>query len=186
MAGLNQMAEGDPDARENLILDLRYVVKVVVGRFLFYWPVTARFTDEMVSEGFQTITKVVDTLDDAEDFLGVIWRKVAHDIEKMLNDLRAIASPSKATNFRRTKEGLEPEYMFAKELQEEIDYDSWDDGQEWVDMIDEVEYLRAEDAEHIRYLILRHLNDKHGLDEDALTEEEKQSVDTMSRIFGNL
>jgi hypothetical protein len=186
---LNAIADGNPDARDELILGLRYVVKVVVGRFLHHWPVSHRFEEDMVSEGFKAVIEkvdYVDQLEDIDDFLPSVWSHVKQSIETMLNDSRSAFAPCWATNFNRVRAGLESEYNFATQLREAVDDECWDHGQEWADMLDELEYLKCEDSEHVRFLILRHLGDTHGLDEDDLTDEEREAVDAMSKIFSNL
>ena len=53
-------------------------------------------------------------------------------------------------------------------------------------MMDEIEHLGCKDKDHIKFLILRHMKDEHGLDEGDMTEEELQAVESMSRIFETL
>jgi hypothetical protein len=176
------------EARDELVMGLIYIVKVVVGRFLYHWPVSRRFEDDMVSTGFQSVIETIDKVDEigVDDLRAAIWTRVQDDIEEMLNDGRSTFGACARTNRRRVEEGAEPEYIFASQLREELDSESFDLGPEWVDMMDEIEHLKAADREHVRYLILRHMSDEHGLDEDDLTDEERDAVDTMSKIFENL
>jgi len=132
---LNKLAEyvltgGDPD---ELILALRYRLSILVGRYLANWPVSRPFVDDMVSEGFTSITKLCRNIPEdlfAEQSLPFIMQSVCtRDIERMLNAMRALSAPSSDTQFRRIKKNEDPVYLMSagqlasdEEAEEMADY----------------------------------------------------------------
>jgi hypothetical protein len=182
-----RMWDGDQEAREELIMGLLYIVQTLVGRFLYHWPTTRRLQDEMVSAGLETVIEVVDKHGPEDESLRTkVWVRCRDDIENMINDMRSTFAAPSRTNRRLVEDGEEPVYHFAEEFQDGLDKPSWDQSQEWVDMLDEIDHLGAQEKEQLRYLIQRHLSDREDLDEGELSAEEAAAVDAMASMFENL
>lgn len=81
-----------------------------VGRYLYHWPVSRRFLDEMISVGTEAIVKIITKLkpeqlekeNNSNIVLGhLIENAIRHDIETVINNLRGIAPASERTNRNR-------------------------------------------------------------------------------------
>jgi len=104
--------DGDAEAREKLILGHLRLLSHTVGRYRYYWPLTRRLTDEMVSAGVLAMTKAITELtrEDLDDKpLGIYlaqWIYKAIEIE--VSTLRGVVPAPARTNQRRVEEGLNP------------------------------------------------------------------------------
>lgn len=109
-----QAIAGSTQAREKLILGHLGMLRHTIGRYLYHWPLTRRFLDEMVSVGLITLTRQInmlteDTLNEHE--LGVyLLQHICKHIEIEIAKLRGIAPASMRTNQRRVEKGKEPIY----------------------------------------------------------------------------
>jgi hypothetical protein len=94
------------------------LLRSVVARFLYHWPVSRRFLDEMVSTGAEVITEVIATLkpeqlqgeDRFKSLGGLIESSIRYSIEDTINDLRGVAPATRRTNHSREREGRPPVY----------------------------------------------------------------------------
>ena len=176
-------------AKDELIMGHLYCVKNIVGRFLANWTESKRFEDEMVSEGLVAVTSAVQQMtedDTYEDLVKLIWSRVKYYIEVMLNDLRSSFSPTRRENYNNVEEGKEAIYNYAQTLQEGIDYGGPDIGPEFIDMVDDLEVLSETDKEHFRHLITQCMDTNYDIAEANLTEKDKESIEAVIRILGEL
>lgn len=100
------------EARDELIIGHLSMLRNTVSRYLYHWPLTRRFRDEMVSVGLYTLTRVVtdlteDTLDGR--LLGpYLLNHICKHIEIEIASLRGIAPAPMRTNQRRMQNGQPP------------------------------------------------------------------------------
>jgi len=114
---LEQYFVGNEEAREELILGHFRYLRSLVARYLYYWPITRPFLDEMVSVGLETIVVAVNNLkqsdldgSDSYSFLKHLRGRLIGKIEGEINDLRAVASASRRRNQILEKGGVEAIY----------------------------------------------------------------------------
>lgn len=109
---MSEAIEGSKDAKQELVLGHLSMLRHTVGRYLYHWPLTRRFKDEMVSAGLYALTYAVnrlkaDTL--GEQSLGrYLLNHVCKRIELEVAKLRGICPAPPRTNQRRVKNGAEP------------------------------------------------------------------------------
>jgi hypothetical protein len=104
--------EGDKYARNELIVGHLSMLRHTVGRYLYHWPLTRRFLDEMVSAGVYGMTYAVqnlvkEALKDKTVGLYILHHIYKH-IESEICALRGIAPAPLRTNQRRVEQGLCP------------------------------------------------------------------------------
>jgi len=102
------------EIRNSLVVNYFSLLNYIVARYLFHWPVTRRFLDEMISAGVEAIIKVITKLKPAqlEERNLVCWVEgaIRFGIETIVNDLRGIAPASRSTNFDRERVNKKPIY----------------------------------------------------------------------------
>jgi len=94
----------------------------MTGRYLYHWPVTRRFLDEMISAGAEAITKVIvklrpEHLEDRDKFrtLGhLIESSIRKSIETIINDFRGVAPMDDRVNRGREAKNQKPIYGTVK------------------------------------------------------------------------
>jgi len=100
---------------EQLILALRSISRYIVGRFLYHWPISRRFRDEMVGEAMLALTILVNNLTreelESRPVAQVAAIRVRHRIEVMLNSMQSVSAPSIRTQENRQSAGLDPIYL---------------------------------------------------------------------------
>lgn len=97
--------EFDKADRHVRILSRIWVVRRIVGRFLYHWPITEVWLEDMISVGFEVISEFEDLTQEKP-----LLNRIVHEIEVMLNDSRSLVRASLATNRRRERDGKELEY----------------------------------------------------------------------------
>jgi hypothetical protein len=103
---------------QELVASYFRLLRSVVARFLYHWPVSRRFLDEMVSTGAEVITEVIATLkleqlqeeDRFKSLGGLIESSIRYGIEDTINNLRGVAPATRRTNHSREREGRLPVY----------------------------------------------------------------------------
>jgi hypothetical protein len=99
-------------ASEKLILAHLPLLRQIIGRYLFYWPLTNRFLEDMVSAGVYAITIALNNLTEKRlqnKSIGTyLANHICEHIEIEISKLRGIAPAPKRTNFRRVKQGKDP------------------------------------------------------------------------------
>lgn len=124
---------------QELIVNYFRLLRSVVARFLFHWPVSRRFLDEMISTGAEVITRVITNLtseqlqetDRFKSLGGLIESRLRLNIEITLNDFRGVAPFSRCHNYRRERVGKDPLYgNVASDLTSEAVQDS----QQYIDI----------------------------------------------------
>lgn len=106
------------EARQELIVSYFRLLRSVVARFLYHWPISRRFLDEMVSKGAEVITKTIANLepnqlyggDDFNALGGLIESSIRYGIEDTINKLRGVVPASRRTNHYRERAGKSPVY----------------------------------------------------------------------------
>ena len=104
--------------KQELIVNYFRLLASVIARYLYHWPVSRRFLDEMVSTGAETITRIVTELDSdrltkGDWFMslgGLIEGWLRFDIEDTINKLRGIAPAPRSTNQDKERAGESPIY----------------------------------------------------------------------------
>lgn len=113
---------GHSGAEELLILGHSYLVSMIVGRFIYHWPVTERFEEEMVAVGLLAVTQKIydlDTMDTMDDWQWLPYKlmnSITYQIEKFLNENMTIVRASFATNRRRAADSAPLEMGESREI----------------------------------------------------------------------
>lgn len=106
------------ETRQELIINYFRLLGSVVARYLYHWPVSRRFLDEMVSTGVETITSIITSLtpgrltsgDQFRSLGGLIEGRLRYAIEDTINELRGIAPAPRTTNRDKERAGGTPVY----------------------------------------------------------------------------
>lgn len=184
---------GDRSATEALILGNLVLVKWLVGRYLFHWPESRRFEDDICSEGIMAVTAGIQEIDGpvgAGTIRAILVVKIKSAIEEYLNDFRSPVHASLSTNYRRVRQGRDPEYQYTEtltgnyELHERahLDVGVYDDTPAYIDVLDSLEHLRAVDSEEMVDMILLAIEQQHNLLEEDLTDRERKLIAALSSI----
>lgn len=104
--------------KQELIVNYFRLLASVIARYLYYWPVSRRFLDEMISTGAETITRIITNLkpgritegDWFRSLGGLIEGWLRFDIEDTINKLRGIAPAPRSTNQGKERAGKRPIY----------------------------------------------------------------------------
>lgn len=103
---------GDEHARNELVVGHLSMLRHTVGRYLYHWPLTRRFLDEMVSAGVYGMMHALQILNEKSlegKTIGTyLLQHIYKNIETEVCALRGIAPAPVRTNQRRVKEGLDP------------------------------------------------------------------------------
>lgn len=132
-----KFAEAD---REAQVLAKLWVVRRVVGKYLYHWPVTEIWLDDMVAVGLQVISESEDLTENS------LLNQLKKRIEVMLNDNRSLVRASFRTNTRRATQGMELEYAEIESLHNVGEEDSDLQQAELLDELspeDRTEYLES-------------------------------------------
>lgn len=181
--------EGDKEATEKLVIELSPIACYMVCRYLYYYPQTRSFDDDMFSEGLFAIYETLSNMESVDEIEGVRPKIVVLaklKIETLLNDLRFPIQASLRTNHRRIAEGKDPEYVSAMPY---VDAKggklSYDDGPMYVDLMDELEHLAEIDGEELVDLVFLAMESEQGILEEELTERERELIASLSKIGAN-
>lgn len=99
--------------KDLVVLRCLPLLRYIVGRFLYHWPLTASFSDDIVGEGALALCRAVNNLSErnldnlASYFMGTT-RKA---IEYYMNSVRSIAAPTLKLNYLKRQELGEPVYF---------------------------------------------------------------------------
>ena len=196
---VNRHLAGDKSATDVLVMGNLVLVKWLVGRYLYHWPESWRFEEDMCSEG---ITAVVQGIGEIDGPVGggairaVLVVKIKKAIEEYLNDFRSPVYASLSTNYRRIRDGREPEYNYTESLGAERQCDEgrsvssgntrdvgvYDDTPAYIDVLDSLEHLKAIDSEEMVDLILLAIERQHNLLETDLTDDDRKLIACLSSI----
>lgn len=147
---LNALVEerlsGGPD--EPLILALRSTVRYLIGRYLWSWPSSRRFLDEMVGDGMMAITMLVNGLT-REILMGTHIQKLTSSrvrtrIEEGLNELQSLSAPCTRVQRRLIEGGEPPSYLVSEREPEHEDKSDPDSDLDRYEMMEALGHLRAE------------------------------------------
>jgi len=97
--------------RDEQILSRLWLVRRLVGRYLFHWPITEVWLDDMVSVGLQTLTEAPN-LTNTEKLMDTLQDR----IDRSINDSRSIVRGSLRTNKRRSAANEDLEYAETESL----------------------------------------------------------------------
>lgn len=102
---------------QELVVNYFRLLRSVVARFLYHWPVSRRFLDEMVSTGVETIVTIIADLEPTQleedryrSLGGLIEGKLRFAIETIINKFRGVAPAPRSTNHERERAGERPIY----------------------------------------------------------------------------
>jgi hypothetical protein len=136
-----QELRDDPDA---LVLGLFSSLRHLVGRFLQYYPQTAQFLDDMVSEGVAVLIKL--SKDPPKDILHTANRRMEDVIESYLSVNIVASAPSLWKQKELSKEGADPRIATSIGKMPEK-WHPHDDGDYDVrDVLDAVSHIEPKDA----------------------------------------
>lgn len=103
---LNRFLE-DPTLQDEAVFANLHLVRHTVGRYLFHWPETRRFEDDMISTGMMALIQLLLKVKRHE--IGYFRAKaVIHikgEIEQFLNKNQSNVTASHMTNYRRLSQG---------------------------------------------------------------------------------
>jgi len=109
---VESLLNGDTKAREKLILGHLSMLRHTIGRYLYHWPLTRRFCNEMVSAGLYAIIHALNRLEKQmlnDKSLGqYLLNHICKHIELEVARLRGIAPAPPRTNMQLIKDGKEP------------------------------------------------------------------------------
>ena len=98
-------------SRQEKQLSLMWVVRRLVGCYLYHWPIVESWIDEMCSAGLQAVCEF-DDLDDQDRLMN----KLQYEIEVTINNHRSVVHSSFMTNRRRSANGKPLEYAETESL----------------------------------------------------------------------
>jgi hypothetical protein len=145
--------KGDDKARQELIVGHLSMLRHTIGRYLYHWPLTRRFRDDMISAGLQALTHAVNRLEG--DTLGnktlgqYLLNNICATVEDEIARLRGICPAPPSTNRRRSSNGDTP--IFGH-VESDIENPAVQDGYyyyieerfEEIDVLDMLDKLREE------------------------------------------
>lgn len=177
---------GEHWALGELIMGYLWLAKDVVCRFRAHWPETIRMTDDMASEALEALTEFVNNSDyDESNFFNGCQQFIVKRVTVYINDNRSICSASRTTNERRAASGQPLEYHFPVPIHDDS-MGECDPNPSYVDLLDAMESLREADREHLHTLITMFLEQDHDIDEESLSDEEREAIAKLSEIGKNL
>jgi hypothetical protein len=107
---------------QKLVVNYFCLLGGVIARYLYHWPVSRRFLDEMVSTGAETVTRIIadlksEKLCEGDWFIslgGLIESRIRFDIEDTINKFRGVVPASRGTNKNQERGGQRPIYGTAE------------------------------------------------------------------------
>jgi len=143
---------GDKEARDELLLGHLSMLRHTIGRYLYHWPLTRKFRDDMVSAGLLAMTRAINRL--TENTLGgkslgqYLLNNACSAIEDEIARLRGICSAPPRTNRRRAQNREEPIFGYVETDLEDPDiqdgHSYMEPGFDEIDVMDTLEKLRDE------------------------------------------
>lgn len=176
-----------PDDAYILGMSYLWVVKDLVCRYRAHWPQVLYMTDDLVSVGMSALFEFVDGYKEEPKeriFYSKMLRQVEGRLRDYINDNRSAFGASRESNARRERTDKPLEYNYARELHEEITGGDIDDPY-FVDILDAIESLNTVDAEEMRELVLKFLDQNHHISEDELTPEEQVALEKLTDLVRN-
>lgn len=174
MAGLIKFAAEtrNKQAFDDLILANLTLIKWIVGRYLYNWPETRRFEDDIASEGLVAVTQVVGQLDRVitpAELKAIIITKAKLNIETFLNDNRSLIGASLRTNYNRLEADEPVEYVTTVSFDDNnLSATRQDDALAFVDLWDTVEFVQETDKETFIDHVMAIMENYKGLEEREL------------------
>jgi len=175
---IKQHLGGDHDATTRLVLGNSYLAAMLVGRYLYYWPQTKRFLDDMLGEALLAIAEHVNQIDEPEEHQWLVHRLIVaikYAIENFLNRNQAIVRASFSTNKRRSAKGEPLEYARSRPIFESDGFTTDDFEVFLVDLRDSYDTLANVDGEELIDLVLSRL--------DGCSEEQHQLIHWIVRTI---
>lgn len=147
---LEEFFSGSMDARDRLILNYLPLLRWIIGRYLYHWPVTRRFLDDMVSEGLVAIIAAIsnytpDKLGEME-LLKTVANKIQYEIEKFISDNLGLVPAPFRENRKKVQNGRPPVFGLVEgDLDDVKDFVVGDDPNLIeVDVLDVIAVMRNE------------------------------------------
>jgi hypothetical protein len=159
-------------ATDDLILGHMYLVKWLAGRYLYHWPETRRFEDDMVAEGLLAITAVTNRIVigmTLPNYRGLLVTTIKQYIEDYINDNRSLVRATRIINQRRVESGQPAEYATVISYHDnEVAATCWDDALATIDIWDTVEFVQETDKEIFIDHVMAIMENYKGLEEREL------------------
>jgi DNA-directed RNA polymerase specialized sigma24 family protein len=143
---------GNKEARGELLLGHLSMLRHTIGRYLYHWPSTRKFCDDMVSAGLFAMTRAISKL--TENTLGdkplgqYLLNNACAAIEDEIARLRGSCPAPPSTNRRRVQNGEEPIFGQVETDLEDPDiqdgHSYMESGFDEIDVMDTLEKLRDE------------------------------------------
>lgn len=179
------IASHDKTAFDDLILGNLILVKWVVGRFLYHWPESREFEDDMASEGIVAITEIVTGLTEVlpgVQLRAMIVARVKGKIERYLNDNRSLVRASTRTNQRRFREGKDLEYTNTVQLDERA-VSALDDNLAAIDILDSLDSIESIDNEELIDAVMLAIEHHPQLLESELSLPLKELIERIVKAL---
>jgi len=143
---------GNKEARGELLLGHLSMLRHTIGRYLYHWPLTRKFRDDMVSAGLFAMTRAINRLTDGvlkDKSLGTyLLNHICKHVEMEIARLRGIAPAPPRTNQRYVENGEEPIFGQVGTDLEDPDIQNghsyMEPGFDEIDVMDTLEKLRDE------------------------------------------
>lgn len=191
MQGLLDGYKENPQAhvRDEVIQGNMLLVANLVGRFLFYWPETRRFEEDIVSEGLLGLVEGFDafveqgggTVKELRSMSVVLVKK---KIRYYMNDMAGTFGAPLTTNERRVRNGEPLQRTYAQSLPDNISDDAIDPF-DVVDALDAYQALLECDGEEVVDLVMIALEHRHDILESDLSTSEKELIRKLASIDGD-
>lgn len=191
---ISRHLDGDQQATDDLILGNLFLVKWVVGRYLYNWPSSKPYVDDMCSDGMLSVVQVVNNLQSADVAIRpIIVNHVKLNIETLLNDIRYQVNASLSTNFRRLRDG-KPLETHTNASEDSVNRPSgymnmpndlvcsYDDTPDYIDALDSLQYLQGLDHEEMVDAVLSIIEMNHNLLECDLTDAERTLLSKLTEL----
>lgn len=136
----------NPEVREEFIKAFRSSLRTIVGRYVYHWPTSYPFEDEMVSEGFSVICEISLDLPSECGILKIVTRRIQDRINTFLNKNQALSAPSLRKQKYLQSEGEEPIYHNNTSVEIPEPSHPTDEGDEWKrDILDVLRSIETSD-----------------------------------------
>lgn len=179
--------QGWGSARDSLMACNYFLVKALIGRYLYYWPVARTLTHDLVSEGLFAVVEVIGSLDRVIPIgilRAMIIVKAKIRIETYLNDNRCIFGAALRTNLQRQSIDEDAEYIYAAQLNENLVAGKIDPNFSYVDIRDDIEILKQTDKEEFIDRVLFFMDNYPHLLQDELSGPVRDVINEIATIVG--
>jgi len=169
------------EVADQIIMGYLWVAKDLVSRFRAHWPQVIYMTDDLAGEAMTALSTFVWDLEEfttEKKFFNTLQASTHNHLRDYINKNRSAFSASTRTNFNRQKAEQELEYNYAAEYSDDLNGET-DYHPAFIDIMDEIEQLQDVDQERMRDLIYQCLSQDHQINEEELTQDEKDFIERL-------